>query len=90
MTERLEDSLSANDKSPAFPGDGAADPDRRAWLAWAFTHARGWRVGEVIRYGAGDRTPMTVEIVPPGRGGPNGCASRKNATPPSTRRCGLR
>ena len=52
------------------PGDSATDPERREWLAWAFTLASGWRIGEVTRYGAADRTPMTVEIVPPGDGKP--------------------
>jgi hypothetical protein len=52
----------------AVPGDNATDPERSAWLRWAFTVTDGWDIGEVIRYGGADRTPMAIEIVPPGGG----------------------
>jgi hypothetical protein len=58
-----------NGKRP-IPDDSATDPVRRAWLEWAFTVPTGWRVGEVVRYGAADCTPMTIEILPPGGGTP--------------------
>lgn len=58
-----------NGKLPV-PGDNATDPERRAWLRWAFTISDGWDIGEITRYGARSRTPMTVEIVPPGHGTP--------------------
>lgn len=57
-------------QKPEFPGDGASDPQRERWLEWAFSVPKGSRVGEVIRYGADDVTPMTVEVVPPGNGKP--------------------
>ena len=53
---------------PVFPGDNASDPQRRQWLEWAFSTSAGSHVGEITRYGAGDVTPMTVEIIPPGNG----------------------
>lgn len=67
MTDRGEP-LGAS--KPEFPGDGATDPARRAWLAWAFNVPSGWRIGEIVRYGAADVTPMTVELIPPGDGKP--------------------
>lgn len=59
----------ADAKRPV-PGDNATDPDRRDWLAWASTIPARSRIGEVTRYGAASRTPMTIEIVPPGDGKP--------------------
>lgn len=52
------------------PADTATDPARRKWLMWVFTVPTGWRIGEVVRYGAASRTPMTIEIIPPGDGKP--------------------
>jgi hypothetical protein len=63
-----DESKGADAKHPV-PGDNATDPDRRRWLAWAFTVPPGWRVGEVVRYGGASCTPMTIEVAPPGDGG---------------------
>lgn len=75
MSDPLDDELGRNEPKDAgikhpVPGDNATDPARRKWLAWAFTVPAGSRIGEVTRFGASDRTPMTIEIVPPGDGRP--------------------
>ena len=72
MTDPLDDELGrqSKDGKPPFPGDNASDPECRKWLTWAFTVAAGFRIGDVTRYGGTSRTPMTIEIVPPGDGKP--------------------
>jgi hypothetical protein len=52
------------------PTSASTDPQRRAWLAEAFGAPDGYRIGEVVRYGATERTPMTVQVLPPGSGRP--------------------
>jgi hypothetical protein len=57
--------MSGDPAQHAVPGDNATNLERRAWLHWAFTVPDGGQVGEVTRYGATSRTPMTIAIVPP-------------------------
>lgn len=62
--------MSEKAATPVVPGEGASDPERRGWLRTIFSVPDGWELGEVVRYGATARTPLTIELLPPGGGDP--------------------
>ena len=64
QAEARQEAAKRDGKLPEFPADGASDPQRRDWLEHAFSVPAGSSIGKVIRYGADDVTPMTVEILP--------------------------